>query len=154
MRLILFPVLWFSYQNLKDIEDTESHWLMPRWMGRFSCWGCWEARQQMKFIRYYSWQSHQSDLVWCAKTCEWDWRRIYWPPALDGPRWSAALQPVDCLQHPCSFPCITAQTASAHNALREMSPFHDSKHHLMDTPKQVLLTFVSFYIFWFVSFLV
>lgn len=126
----------------------------PRWMCRVSCWGCWEAGQQMRFVRCYSWQSYQLDSVWCAKTCKWDWRKIYSPPALDGLRWSAALQSVGCLQHPWCFPCITAQTASVCNALREIAPFHDSKHHLMDTPKQVLLTFVSFYNFGFVSFLV
>lgn len=49
-----------------------------------SCWGCWEAGQEMRFRRFYSWQSYQSDSAWWAKTCEWDWRRIYCLPALDG----------------------------------------------------------------------
>lgn len=146
-----FPVLWFSYQNLNDHLGW-SPWLMPRWTYRLSCWRCWKAGQQLRFIRHCSQQSHQSALVWCAKTCEWDWRRIYCPPTLDGPRWNTVLQSMACLQHPCCFSYITAQNASVCNVFREIQPFDDSKHDLMDTPKEVLMTFVSLYIFWFVSF--
>lgn len=148
--LPFFPVLWFSYQNVHDhlgqgesLADTQ----VDRQNFLLRVLKSWTAN-----TGYWSWQSHCSDLVQCAKTCEWSWRGIYCPLSLDGLRWSTVLQSIGCLHYSCCFSCITAQTASVCNPLREIEPFDKSKHQLMGTPKKVILTFVSFCIFWLVSF--